>query len=342
MTQLARNIAISLCLSPLAATGQDQASTLARLSDRSSIIAHVQVVAINRDDRGQTQVVLRRVEDLKGKSPAIINLTEPGARACGRALWGLIPGAGHVAFLDAGAGKPSLSVSSARSLPALEPDLLTHLKALITADSSAARVGLLAEGLFSSSARVREDSALGLPLEPELWRADARARARISNSLRDCLADEDRRLLSLMLVVGRLGLEESLPDLLDAYLDNEHAGFDRAFERLLPNFAADVLVPAMEQRYRQQNSLAGRLLPILDRLHADAAAPLLRQMLEDSNRQVALGAGTCLLEQGLGKDELVEILGEEDAASCAARMQARRPTFRAILRARIADEVDRK
>ena len=77
---------------------QSAATTLAELAQRADAIALTQVLAIRTD--AETCAVQLAVRDwLVGDGPATLELREPARRACGRALHGLLPGAGYVVFL---------------------------------------------------------------------------------------------------------------------------------------------------------------------------------------------------------------------------------------------------
>ncbi len=331
-------VAMALTLATVEARAQDQASTLDALSRHAACIAQVRVVAITRDDRGETRVTLQSLRTLKGDDPARFVLHEPGARACGRALYGLLPGSTLLVFLDQGATGPELTISNARSLVALEPELVDHLLRLLATRTDNERVSILAAGLGSRSLRVREDSALALPLQAALPLADERARAQIAAALRGSLDRQDRRLYSLMQVATRLQLSSALPLLLDCYLQDNIPGFGRALATLLTRFHSDDLAPALKLAYQRDPQPAARILALAERLPAQGARRLLLQIAENPRRSVALQAGTCLLRGGFAQVDLTNLLGEDLAAACAARARPERPKFRTILLGAGADE----
>ncbi|MHC5065255.1 MAG: hypothetical protein ACYTG5_14910 [Planctomycetota bacterium] len=342
MSHLIRNLALSICFCPLPLAAQDGASTLDQLVQRADVVSRVRVVAVKRDDRGQTEVLLQSLEDLKGKSPARIQLREPGARSCGRALWGLVPGTGLIAFLETEDSSVRLCVSSARSLAAIEPGLLDHLREMIRAGGAKDRIDLLVAGLDSPSHRVREDSALALPQMPQVTDIGPEGEALILATLRESLANEDRRLLGLMLLAARMNLENSASFLLDAYLDPHMEGYDRVFQRVLPALSTGQVLQEIQERYRSDRSSGEKILPLLESLETRAVRPLLLEMLEDPQRSVSLAAGSSLLTRGMPEGELSEHLTAAELEICRQRRQARRPVFRAILQRRSADEMDRE
>lgn len=341
MIHLGRNLALAALLASFSLAAQDQASSLSRLSQRADLITRVRVVAVDRDDRGETRVILQSLEDLKGQSPDRITLSEPGMRACGRALWGLVPGTGLVAFLQSEDSSAKLCVSSSRSLATNEPGLLEHLRGLLESNAPNERLAVLTAGLSSPSVRVRDDSALTLPLLRDLNGLDARGDRTILAALQESLATEDRRLFSLIILASRRNLEAALPDLIEAYVSPRLAGFDRAYQRILVGFGAAALVDELQAKYRQDRRHADKILPILEALEPSQSKPLLIEMLADPQRRTALAAGTCLLFRGHSEDVLREHMTDDEISTCQQVREQRRPVFRTILRGQSADEVDR-
>ena len=302
---LHRHAVLLLLAAPL--TAQDQASTLAGLTDSSAAVAVVRVLGATDPDSLHHRVLFATEARLKGELPLRFEITEPAGRGCGRALHGLVQGTWLVAFLRWDSGRLRLSVSSARSLAPASAELVDHVRGLVQSRTGDRRVGLLAEALSSSNRRVRRDAALSLPILPDLDLADRRARARITAAVPEFLQRGDPAFGPLGMAVVRLGLEDGRDILLSAYLEDRQPGLGPLLQKALVDMGA--AKTAQRVLARRPDDPQGR----------ERAVVLLE------------AAATALLKAGARRRDLEELAGEELLDRAVRRLVAP-PQFRSIFR----------
>jgi hypothetical protein len=324
----------ALALAPLlstAALAQRAATTLAELVRRAEAAAQVAVLDVDADDPAGTRAVVRTVRPLWGSPPERIVLAEPAGRACGRALFGLVRGAGLVVFLVRDRDGHWRAVGTdARCLPSLEPGLVDHALALHNAAGPAARSALLIDGLASASARVREDAALALPALGGLEAIDARTRARVATALRQALGRADDATLALLRAAARLGLTDVAGDLADRYVEApSHPSAPAVAEALAaidPEAAGRALDRALAGGPGPDLGRAAELLASLPPEHARAG---LLRIACTAPRARAVAAGQALLRGGMPPSELAAATSMTFATACTAGVDGP-PRFRAI------------
>ena len=309
---------------------QDQATTLARLTHRSHVIAQVRAVAVTDPDSLHHRVLFATEVEIAGQAPESFQITEPAGRGCGRALHGIEPGTGLVAFLVWDGGGLHLSVSSARSLAAATPELVEHVRALAGAGDDAVLARELASALSSSNPRVRLDAALALPTLAGLDRLDPEGRARILAALPGLLDRRDAGGAELLVAVLRLGLKEALETLVPRYLQ----GRDPELAPLVRNAIVQLGTAATARRIARHLPVdpAGRerAVELLHELPAPEARRALMELLTDPTRRVAVRAAAALLARGVQRSELT-VVGPKILDEAKERLVAP-PRFRSILR----------
>lgn len=298
---LHRHAILVMLAAPLPA--QDQASTLARLTDSAAAVAVVRVLAATDPDSLHHRVLFATEALLKGELPLRFEITEPAGRGCGRALHGLVQGTGLVAFLSWDSGRVRLSVSSARSLAPASAELVEHVRDLVQMGNRGRRAGLLAEALSATNVRVRRDAALSLAILPDLDRADRGARARILAALPELLRRGDPATGPLTMAVVRLGLEDGRDILLSAYLEGRQPGLGPLLKKALVELGA-----------------ARTVQRVMARLPDDP-----------QGRERAVVLLEAALKAGVPRRDLMDLAGEE-LLDRAARRLAVPPRFRSILR----------
>ncbi len=332
-----KSLQVLLCLSIAApaAIAQQGATTLAALTQRADVVAQVRALAVDVHHPERCRAVLRPLATLKGTPVSqVFELTEPPGRACGRALFGLLPGRSYVAFLARDAhGGLTLVGGGARALVALEPGLLQHVHALTTAGADALACAI--SGLDSASARVRDDAAFSLPFVAGLTGASSAQRIRIDAALRDRLNRGERTALPLLQSATRMRLQQSAPFVVDAFL---HAK-NRSLEPLLCRAAASIDPQSagiavtnewLELAGAEDGATAtDRLLALLEELPPNAARAGLLAAMQSSDRKQRIRAGVAWLRKGLAPQELRASVRGDEFATCELCVTDA-PTFRSI------------
>ena len=221
MTALRHALLVALTIA-VPAAAQRGATTLAALADRADAIVVARVLFVDeRGDAGR-RVVFATTRALTGDVPPRLGLDEPGAAGCGRALFGLVPNAGCIAFLRRDGDTWRLFATDARALPALEPGLVAHLTDLLGARDAAARRACLVAGLSSASPRIRADAALALSVAPGTELLNVVQRESVRGALSRALDDRSEDQLVLLVLGERLA---------DPVLDVELAALRAALVR---------------------------------------------------------------------------------------------------------------
>lgn len=233
------------CAVPVAA--QHARSTLAQLTEHADVIARVRVVhnatVVHDATKQYVQRVVFKIQGtLKGTQLATFELTEPAGRACGRALHGVMIGAGYLAFLDYVAGSLRLSVGSPRALVPVDPQVLGHVRQLLEAKTTSTRLQLFTTALIATSPRVRRDAATTLLLLANLGQASAQDRRRIVDGLRHNLGRDDQTTFGLIRAAKQLELREVVPVLLPHYLAEHSSVLQRAIRETITGLDRDHVV----------------------------------------------------------------------------------------------------
>ncbi|MBI5850055.1 MAG: hypothetical protein HZB39_03310 [Planctomycetes bacterium] len=187
------------------AAAQRGATTLAALADRADAVVVVRVLFVDeREDTGR-RVVFATTRTLAGEIPARFTLDEPGAAGCGRALFGLVPNAGCIAFLRRDGDAWRLLATDTRALPTLEPGLVAHVTDLLGARDAAARRASLVAALAAASPRIRADAALALAVAPSTELLGVAERENVRVALARALDEPGDDRLALLALGERLG-----------------------------------------------------------------------------------------------------------------------------------------
>ena len=325
-------IRFSILFSILGSLGlsQDQASTLARLTDRSDAVALVRVVSIRDQDSLHHRVLFATQALLKGALPPSFEIIEPAGRGCGRALAGLPLGVELVAFLVRQPGGLRLAVSSARSLAVGSPRLVTHVQDLVRTGVRG-RVTLLAGALSSGDERVRRDAALTLPTLARLEEADDRARAQILAALPGLLDQRDRAAAELVMAVVRLGLHAALDGLVTRYLDGRDPELLPVYREAIAQLGMEAAARRVAENLPVDPAGQKRAVELLSDLPVPESRQALMGLLSGSTRPVARRAVEALLASGMARQELGS-LASEDLLDEAEERLGTPGRFRSILR----------
>lgn len=315
-----------LALIPGPLVAQDLATTLDALCRRPTVVVRVRALS-NREAAGRTIVRLSVVEALRGTATETVELVEPAGRACGRALGGVIPGAGYLAFLDPTA--TDLAATSSRALVALEPGLVAHVRELL-AGTDEARVERLAASLEHASPRIRGDAALALSIAPGVEHASPAARRAMLTALAHALPRADARVAPLCSVAGRLGGEDVADLLVPWFLGGDLPALDRLVLRTLARLEPHVVAHRIP-RVPPRRATADRIVRLARQLTPEQAIPILSALAgSDAPRGARVAAAAALLDFGAEAATLRRVGVAPADLEEARRAQPRAPVFRSI------------
>lgn len=287
--------------------GQDAASTLSRLTERSTGIVQARVLQVRIE--GEQRMALFKVQStFKGQRTGLFELSEPRGHACGRALLGVVTGASYVLFLDSDTGTPRLTIASSRAVLPLGPQLLGHVRALARAGSSAAHTELLSHVLTSPHPRIRRDAAAALGIRRGLESSSTRLRTRVARALSISLDADTHVTAHLLRAALRLKLRSATPRLVHAYLTAKDPALTPVLRSTIAALDSTAAVRMLEQGLPARRDARTRAIELL------AACP-------------GLDAETCLAHLVRGVDRGV---ATEAQQALTSRRNGARPTFRAI------------
>ncbi|MEZ5965704.1 MAG: hypothetical protein R3F56_17855 [Planctomycetota bacterium] len=315
------------------AASQDEASALASLVGRADVVSLARAVRVGDGTPGQLQVVLRIEETLLGTAPAIVTLSEPEERGCGRALLAVATGQRFVACLRRQGENFALVAAGARALPLATATVVAHVRALATAAAGMPRLTVLIDALDSDDARVCTDAALALPLEPTLPAIGADQRAAVVAALRRALPARSRGLPSLVVACTHLGESAAIEVMLPSYLDGSSGPAERLLATAMLQIDQGALARALGARIDRLASPLerARALTLLDAMDGVVArAPLQALVRAAAERGTRVRACACLLRNGAPESDLAGVV--EPAVLDSARQAAKpqRPRFRSI------------
>lgn len=285
-----------------ALSAQQQATTLADLASRASVIAVATALRFADPSPDESRIVFRCDELLRGPAGPEFAVSEPAGRCCGRALPAIAPGDRVLLFLQ-GSAPVLLPLGGDRAAMPADAELVAHVRALLQAPDAGSTTRLLLQALQSQQPRVRADAELALPARPA-FAADAADRQALLQALADELRHSSTRAPALAAAALRFGGAPALPPLLDLYLgaaaDDQASALRRVLLAAGPAARTDALLGA---------SLGGALGDDVRRLRAcellqaapdPAALPLLDALLQPgSTPRIALAAAEALLAAGV-------------------------------------------
>ena len=346
-------------------SGQALASTLTNLVDRADTIVRARALGYtNSAERpGETSVTFLVQERLRSSrtfsSTRTITLHEPEGDTCGHALQRLAIGAGYIVFARERDGELAAAASTARSLVAVTPIRLGHVRALTRAGAATrARVTILSAALSLDDERVRTDAALALSVLPglEQFRAEPDIGTAVVGALARQLPTNAQAGAALLCAAERLGAAGAREPILAALLASEARGPRprRAPVRGLANRLASSLNrldpdgswlvdQVTRRRDTTQPAAARRIGALLARHAGRADARRAMVSLAETVRGPSVGrvrarVAATLLSHGEAADEVERELGV-DALDEARRgalslspsdSPSERPTFRVI------------
>jgi hypothetical protein len=327
-----RSVLLSLALTPLLAApvpAQQQASTFDALCRAADWIVQARVVGRSQQ-ADRLRVRFAAVRSLRGDGPETFELMEPAGPSCGRALFGLLPGAGCVAFLERDGRGLRLCASTSRALSTPNPALLAHLEALIDAGPGE-RLAALLDGLGSPDRRIADDAALALAVLPGLEAAPAACGETVLAALARGLAEQSPGVAGLLTATARCRPPRGVDLLLPWYLRGQTPEFERLLHGTLGHFRpADLgaALPAAAAAASAAPRAAERLLRIADLLEDRDRVQVLAALALDGPEPVRRAAQDGLRRRGLRSVDLIALGLEPERA--AREPAAVRPRFRSI------------
>jgi hypothetical protein len=268
-----------LALLLTAATGQDQATTLAagcRAAD-AVVVATVTSTAPGAD---WLRVEFHRDELLAGDAGERFVLLEPAGQCCGRSLFALAPGERCLLFLRR-SGPLLHPWAGSRGVVAADPELLTHVRALLAAPDDAGRAGVLVAGLTSAEPRVAADAAHALAVQPQLA-LTASARDVVFAQLDVAVQHGSAASAPLLEIAVRSGTAEVLDALLPLYLRSPRADQARLLRQGLQRCRAGDVVQRLPIHLPTDEPQQLRAAELLGELDGEEAAAALRTLLRDT------------------------------------------------------------
>ena len=331
MSKLLLPLLLSL-VTPLAT--QDEASTLARLTDRADAIAVVRALTLRDVNGPLLGVVFATQRVLHGEVPGTFELREPVQRGCGRALFGVLPGAAHLAFLRRHEGGWQLVHSGARALPALEPQLVPHVESLLRASDPARRARLLGAALASETPRIRTDAALALAHQPGLEGLAAELAGPVALALAPALRQHDPAAASLVTAAVRTHSAPALELLVGEYLAGRLGALAPLALAAAPAIDAAHAADLVSRALPQDSAGQQRALTLLAEVPGQAARSgllaLARSLPDDA---ACVRAAALALQSGVPDEDLAAATSSATAAAARrflAQQASQAPRFRVV------------
>lgn len=328
MNHLIQKATLFAFLLPTFAAAQDQATTMARLSQKADVVVRATVTSSVHPTPQLHQLTLQPNQVLKGQLGASFRLTEPAGKCCGRSLFALAVGETRILFLKR-VGPTLHTLGGGRGVLAVTPDLLTHVQALLAAPTTNATAHLLAASVNHVEPRIADDAALALATLPNLSLTPIE-RSAIVSSLLQSVQRGWTRTAALADVAARLGdasmVDSVMPIYLEATREDQALLLRKALTRCPPQVVADRM-PAFVGNTRRSNLRAAALLTELPAATAQAAMTNLLQRPNHPQVQMHLCEG--LLAAGVTSASLSPMVPPAVLQLAIAR-QNRRPTFRNI------------
>jgi hypothetical protein len=294
------NARCTLLVPALAAAlaAQQQATTLADLAARASVIAVATALRFADPSPDTSRIVFRCDEVLRGAAGPEFAVSEPAGRCCGRALPAIAPGDRVLLFLQ-GSGPLLLPLGGDRAAMPADAELVAHVRALLQAPDAASTTRLLLQALQSQQPRVRADAELALPARPA-FAAGAADREALLAALADELHRGSTRAPALAAAAVRFGGAPALPPLIDLYLGAAADDQATALRRVLLAAEPAARTDALLGRTLGDDVRRLRACELLQMAPDPAALPLLDALLQPgSTPRIALAAAEALLAAGV-------------------------------------------
>ncbi|MCR9243833.1 MAG: hypothetical protein NXI31_02295 [bacterium] len=313
-----------------AANPQQQATTLARASERAAVIVVATVTSVTEPVPGFKRVAWQTDSRLRGTIGNTFALLEPAGACCGRSLFALSAGERRLLFLERrstglhpfGGGRGVLE-------PTLE--LREHVAALLSASTQQTRATLLARHLDHSNQRIALDAAHALA-EYRGVQLAAADKQRVVTALERAVARGHTTAAALLDVT----LETRDPALLDRalalYLAESHKDRARLLRSGLSRTDPARVTARLPVSLKRDPAVELRAAELLRALPAAQGAPALANLLGSTScPKVKLCAVEGLLAAGHSAGSLKNrvpssILELAKRRTRAARFRSIRPT----------------
>ena len=307
-----------VCTISLAALrGQQEATTLAALSNKADSIVVATAVAATDPSPEFHRVEFRTEQTLKGPVAGNFAVIEPAGRCCGRALSTLAVGDRVLAFLSlrGGALHP---LGGDRGVLRASDGLVTHVQDLLQPASSERKGALLANALASTEPRVRADAALALAQLPAVP-LDSASHAKVLAALDQEIAAGSNRIPALVTASVRFVGDAAAPALVRAYVRADAEDRALAVARGLLQLSAVAIHQALAAEVLADEAAQQRACALASAKPDPISIPMLTRML-DAHPRVALAAAEALLATGVAPATLAP---RTDAAVLDTAIQRR-------------------
>lgn len=315
-------------LLPTFASAQSQATSMARLCQKSDVVVRATVISSVQPTAQLQQLTLQPQQVLKGQVGASFTLSEPAGKCCGRSLFALTVGETRILFLKR-LGPTWHTLGGGRGVLAATPDLLTHVQALLAAPTTNAMGHLLAASVNHVEPRIADDAALALATLPNISLTPLE-RSAVVNSLLQSVQRGWTRTAALANVAARLGDANMIDSILPVYLSatrEDQALLLRKALRRCPTQLVANRMSAFVGRTRRSNLRAAALLT---ELPPATALPAMTNLLQRPNHpQVQMHLCEGLLAAGVSSSSLSPLVPAA-VLQLALTRSNRRPIFRNI------------
>jgi hypothetical protein len=313
-------------LSLAALRGQQEATTLAALSNKADSIVVATAIAATDPSPDFHRIEFRTEQSLKGTVSGTFAVLEPAGRCCGRALGTLAIGDRVLAFLSqrGGALHP---LGGDRGVIQGSDALIAHVQSLLQSGTPDRKGALLATALTSADARVRADAALALAQLPTAP-LDAASQAKVLAALDQELAAGTNRIPALVTASVRFVGDAAAPTLVRAYVHTAAEDHAMALGRGLLQLSATSVHQALAAEALPDAVAQQRACELASAKPDPISIPMLTRML-DAQPRVALAAAEALLATGVAPTTLAP---RTDAAvlETAVQRRSKLPQLRAV------------
>lgn len=313
-------------ISLAALRGQQEATTLAALSNKADSIVVATAVAANDPSPDFHRIEFRTERILKGAIASNFAVLEPAGRCCGRALGTLAIGDRVLAFLNqrGGALHP---LGGDRGVLPVSDTLIAHVLDLLQPATPERKGALLASALSSTEPRVRADAALALAQLPTTS-LDAASHSMVLAALDQELAAGSNRIPALVTASVRFVGDAAAPALVRAYVRADADDRALAVGRGLLQLSAVAIHQALAAEVLADEAAQQRACALASAKPDPISIPMLTRMLEAQPR-VALAAAEALLATGVAPATLAP---RTDAAvlDTAVQRRSKLPQLRVV------------
>ncbi len=289
------NAALIWLLGAALLPAQQEATTLLRLGQQAAAVVVARVESATQSSPEWREVRFSLQQELKGKAPTSLVLTETAQRCCGNALDGAAPGDRCLLFL-ARTGPRWHPIGGERGAMPAKPALVQHVVDLLSCSARDLPL-LLARSLEQTDPRVALDAGLSLASLPQAA-TDAEAKARIELALRSDLDRGSVRTLPLAAALQRAAPAAAAQLLATRLLAADPQACAPALLAACSALPPQRFAEALAGHSLHDDAAALRAIAVMQRTPDPVHLPHLHRLLARPKPAVALAAAEALVAQG--------------------------------------------